>query len=85
GPIANPNINILAMRRNQDVEAGVSVTGNANQPRVQLVSEPNVPDDEKLSWMMFGHGTDSSSIGQRTASSQALALVGNMGGKRIAK
>nr|WP_198981501.1 translocation/assembly module TamB domain-containing protein [Herbaspirillum sp. ASV7] len=85
GPIANPNINILAMRRNQDVEAGVSVTGNARQPRVQLVSEPNVPDDEKLSWMMFGHGTDSSSIGQRTASSQALALVGNMGGKRIAK
>ncbi|MBP0597930.1 translocation/assembly module TamB domain-containing protein [Herbaspirillum sp. LeCh32-8] len=85
GPIANPNINILAMRRNQDVEAGVSVTGNANQPRVQLVSEPNVPDDEKLSWMMFGHGTDSSSIGQRSASSQALALVGNMGGKRIAK
>lgn len=85
GPIANPNINILAMRRNQDVEAGVSVTGNASQPRVQLVSEPNVPDDEKLSWMMFGHGTDSSSIGQRSASSQALALVGNMGGKRIAK
>ncbi|KAF1038923.1 MAG: Translocation and assembly module subunit TamB [Herbaspirillum frisingense] len=85
GPIANPNINILAMRRNQDVEAGVSVTGNANQPRVQLVSEPNVPDDEKLSWMMFGHGSDSSSIGQRSASSQALALVGNMGGKRIAK
>lgn len=85
GPIANPNINILAMRRNQDVEAGVSVTGNVSQPRVQLVSEPNVPDDEKLSWMMFGHGTDSSSIGQRSASSQALALVGNMGGKRIAK
>ncbi|EJN02056.1 translocation/assembly module TamB domain-containing protein [Herbaspirillum sp. YR522] len=85
GPIGNPNINILAMRRNQDVEAGVSVTGNVNQPRVQLVSEPNVPDDEKLSWMMFGHGTDSSSIGQRSASSQALALVGNLGGKRIAK
>jgi translocation and assembly module TamB len=85
GPIANPNINILAMRRNQDVEAGVSVTGNANQPRVQLVSEPNVSDDEKLSWMMFGHGSDSSNIGQRNASSQALALLGNVGGKRIAK
>ncbi|MFL9923388.1 translocation/assembly module TamB domain-containing protein [Herbaspirillum lusitanum] len=85
GPISNPNLNILAMRRNQDVEAGVEVTGNANQPRVKLVSEPNVPDDEKLSWMMFGHGTDSSGIGQRNASSQALALVGNFGGKKIAK
>lgn len=85
GPISNPNLNILAMRRNQDVEAGVEVTGNANQPRVRLISEPNVPDDEKLSWMMFGHGSDSSGIGQRSASSQALAFVGNMGGKRIAK
>ncbi|WP_081768687.1 translocation/assembly module TamB domain-containing protein [Herbaspirillum sp. RV1423] len=85
GPISNPNLNILAMRRNQDVEAGVEVTGNANQPRVRLVSEPNVPDDEKLSWMMFGHGTDSSGLGQRTASSQALAFVGNFGGKKIAK
>lgn len=85
GPISNPNLNILAMRRNQDVEAGVEVTGNANQPRVRLVSEPNVPDDEKLSWMMFGHGSDSSGIGQRSASSQALAFVGNFGGKKIAK
>lgn len=85
GPISNPNINILAMRRNQDVEAGVEVTGNANQPRVRLVSEPNVSDDEKLSWMMFGHGSESSGIGQRNAASQALALLGNAGGKRIAK
>ncbi|EJL88347.1 hypothetical protein PMI16_02525 [Herbaspirillum sp. CF444] len=85
GPISNPNLNILAMRRNQDVEAGVEVTGNANQPRVRLVSEPNVPDDEKLSWMMFGHGSDSSGLGQRSASSQALAFVGNFGGKKIAK
>ncbi|AKZ65550.1 hypothetical protein F506_20740 [Herbaspirillum hiltneri N3] len=85
GPISNPNLNILAMRRNQDVEAGVEVTGNANLPRVRLVSEPNVPDDEKLSWMMFGHGSDSSGLGQRSASSQALAFVGNFGGKKIAK
>lgn len=85
GPISNPNLNILAMRRNQDVEAGVEVTGNANQPRVRLVSEPNVSDDEKLSWMMFGHGSDSSGLAQRSASSQALAFVGNFGGKKIAK
>jgi len=85
GPINNPNLNILAMRRNQDVAAGVEVTGTANQPRIRLVSEPNVADDEKLSWMMFGHSSDSSGIGQRSASSQALALIGNYGGKKIAR
>jgi len=85
GAIDNPNINILAMRRNQDVEAGVEVTGFANQPRVRLVSEPSVADEEKLSWLMFGHGSDSSGLGQQQAASAALALLGNAGGKRIAQ
>lgn len=89
GPISNPNLNILAMRRNPNtdtsVDAGVEVTGNANQPRIRLVSEPNVSDEEKLSWIMFGHGSDSSGLGQTSAAGQALAFLGNMGGKKIAK
>ncbi|KAF3997878.1 translocation/assembly module TamB domain-containing protein [Glaciimonas immobilis] len=85
GPINNPNINILAMRRNQDVEAGAEISGYASAPRVKLVSEPNVSDEEKLSWLMFGHGSDSSALGQRQAAGQALALLGNYGGKKIAR
>jgi translocation and assembly module TamB len=85
GQISNPNLNILAMRRNQDVAAGVEVTGPASAPRVKLVSEPTVSDDDKLSWLMFGHASDSSGLGQRSASSQALAFVGNYSGKKIAK
>lgn len=81
GPLNNPNINILAMRRNQDVEAGAEISGYASAPRVKLVSEPNVSDEEKLSWLMFGHGSDSSALGQRQAAGQALALLGNYGGK----
>ncbi|MBM5570466.1 MULTISPECIES: translocation/assembly module TamB domain-containing protein [Deefgea] len=56
GPIDNPGLDVLAMRRNQAVEAGVRVQGNAQSPRVTLFSEPNVPDSEKLSWLLFGHG-----------------------------
>lgn len=85
GPLNNPNINILAMRRNQDVEAGAEISGYASAPRVKLVSEPNVSDEEKLSWLMFGHGSDSSALGQRQAAGQALALLGNYGGKKIAQ
>ncbi|HTN65015.1 MAG TPA: translocation/assembly module TamB domain-containing protein, partial [Burkholderiaceae bacterium] len=70
---------------NQEVEAGVEVTGLAQQPRVRLVSEPNVGDEEKLSWLMFGHGSESSGLGQRQAAGAALALLGNAGGKRIAQ
>lgn len=84
GPIDNPNINLLAMRRNQDVPAGVEVTGSANFPRIKLVSEPNLSEEEKLSWIMFGQGS-SSGLGQRTASTEALAFLGNLGGKKIAR
>jgi translocation and assembly module TamB len=86
GPVANPGINILAMRRNQQVEAGVSVTGTVNFPVAKLVSEPNVPDNEKLSWLLFGHGTDQgNNLGQQSTMTTALALLGSASGKRIAQ
>lgn len=85
GPLDNPNIDILAMRRNQDVEAGVEVTGLARRPRTKLVSEPDVVDEEKLSWLMFGHGSESNGVGQQQAAAAALGLLGNAGGKSLAK
>ncbi|WP_229511884.1 translocation/assembly module TamB domain-containing protein [Paraburkholderia terrae] len=86
GPVANPGINILAMRRNQQVEAGVQVTGTIQSPVAKLVSEPNVPDNEKLSWLLFGHGTDQgNNVGQQSTMTTALALLGSASGKRIAQ
>ncbi len=86
GPLDNPDIYIQAMRRNQEVAAGVLVTGNVRQPRVSLVSEPNVSDEEKLSWLMFGHGPDGAGLGQRQAMAGAASvLLGATGGKRIIK
>ncbi|CDY74101.1 putative exported protein [Caballeronia glathei] len=86
GPVANPGINILAMRRNQEIEAGVQVTGTVQSPNARLVSEPNVPDNEKLSWLLFGHGTDQgNNLGQQSAMTNALALLGSASGKRIAQ
>lgn len=85
GPLSNPDINIRAMTQNQEVEAGVEVTGNANHPRVKLVSEPSVADEEKLSWLMFGKGSGDSDITQAQATSQALAAIGTYGGAKIVK
>lgn len=86
GPVANPGINILAMRRNQEVEAGVQVTGTVRAPVVKLVSQPNVADNEKLSWLLFGHGTDQgNNLGQQSSMTTALALLGSATGKRVAQ
>lgn len=85
GPLNNPDMNIRAMTQNQEVEAGVEVTGNANHPRIKLVSEPNVADEEKLSWLMFGKGSGDSDITQSQATSQALAAIGTYGGSKFVK
>jgi translocation and assembly module TamB len=54
GPIDNPSLQITAWRRNQAVEAGVQLTGTARAPRMQLVSQPPVPEGERLSWLVLG-------------------------------
>lgn len=54
GELDNPALDITAWRRNQAVEVGVQITGNVKSPRVQLVSNPPVPDAERLSWLVLG-------------------------------
>ncbi|MCP5228310.1 translocation/assembly module TamB domain-containing protein [Accumulibacter sp.] len=58
GLIDNPGLNIRAIRTNLPVEAGVEVTGTARRPIIKLVSDPVVPDAEKLSWLVLGHASD---------------------------
>lgn len=56
GPLDNPRLDILAIRRNQRVEAGVAITGTALSPRTALYSNPPVPDSQKLQWLILGSG-----------------------------
>ena len=56
GPIDNPALDIVAVRKNLAVEAGVQISGTALAPQAKLTSTPNVPDTEKLSWLVLGHG-----------------------------
>lgn len=72
GPVDNPGLDVVAMRRNLDVEAGVAITGSAQAPRVSLMSRPDVPDSEKLSWLVLGRGEVGSS-GQDYNALQAAA------------
>src|SRR3546814_9841017 len=60
GDIANPVLNIEALRTGVAVEAGVRVAGTAKRPRIDLVSYPAVSELEKLSWLLLGHGPDGS-------------------------
>ncbi len=77
GPLDNPGLNIRAVRKGVAVEAGVEVTGSARRPLVTLVSEPAVPDSEKLSWMIIGRGSNSSDKEATLLLTAAAAIFGD--------
>jgi translocation and assembly module TamB len=79
GELDNPSLDIVAMRRNPEVSAGVAVTGPARSPRIRLTSEPEVPDAQKLSWLVLGTGLeDAAGAGQALALREAaLTLLGD--------
>ena len=76
GPPDNPALDVLALRKNLPVEAGVEVTGTVRVPRVQLTSNPPVPDNEKLAWLVLGHGLDNTSSADAALLQAALAALG---------
>ena len=78
-PLDNPALDIVALRKNLAVEAGVEVTGTVKVPRIQLISNPPVPDGEKLSWLMTGQGLDRASGADVAALPAASAVAARSG------
>ena len=81
GPLERPALNIVALRKGLEVEAGVAITGTARRPQVRLVSEPSVPDPAKLSWIVLGRAPDESNGADLALLIPAAqALLGGTGG-----
>ena len=83
GPLDNPGLDIVALRKNLAVEAGVAVHGTVKVPIIQLTSNPPVPDNEKLSWLILGQGVGSTSSADMAALQAASAALLGGGGKPI--
>jgi translocation and assembly module TamB len=83
GPLANPSLDIVALRRNLAVEAGIEITGNVRAPLVRLTSNPPVPDSEKLSWLLTGGPSGSTSAREAAALSAATAALVGRGGTSL--
>jgi translocation and assembly module TamB len=89
GPYDNPSLDILAVRKppngeqptETNVQAGVEVRGTALRPVAKLVSTPTVPDSEKLSWLVLGHGMQGTSGNEADVlGAAASALLSGSGG-----
>ncbi|MBP3980148.1 translocation/assembly module TamB domain-containing protein [Acidovorax sp. JG5] len=85
GPYNNPALDILALRPNISVRAGVQVTGSALAPRVRLYSDPELPDAEKLSWVVLGRDAANGGAEAAVLQQAALTLLGRGGGNPTAQ
>ncbi len=74
GPVNDPRLDVLATRPNLDVVVGVAITGTALAPHVRLMSEPEMSDADKLSWLMLGRAPDTLG-GADTALLQQAAIA----------
>lgn len=84
GLLDNPGLDVRAMRKGLAVEAGVQIGGTAQKPVVKLVSDPELPDAEKLAWLVLGHGPEQMGAGDATLLfSAAGGLLGNDSGNLI--
>jgi translocation and assembly module TamB len=83
GPVANPSLDIVALRKNVAVEAGVEITGTVRAPVVRLTSNPPVPDSEKLSWLLTGGPPGNAPQNEMLALQAAQAALAGRDGRTI--
>jgi translocation and assembly module TamB len=81
GDVSTPRLDILAVRPDIDTRVGVTVQGNAVNPRIRLYSEPDMSEMDKLSWLVLGRapsglGGNDTALLQRAA----MALLAGEGG-----
>jgi translocation and assembly module TamB len=87
GRIDNPALDILAVRPNLVQRVGVLVTGTVQAPFVRLYAEPDMPDAQKLAWLVTGRAAPSTGAESALVQQAALALLSSRrpGAKGIAE
>lgn len=86
GPYDDPTLAILALRGtanpvrpnfgNDAQKVGVKVTGSARSPHLQLYAEPELPDSEKLAWLVLGRPASGAGAEAAVMQQAAMALLG---------
>ncbi len=79
GPYDNPALDILAVRPNLSQRVGVRVTGTALAPRIRLYADPDMPDADKLAWLVLGRSPAAGGAESAVLQQAALVLLGGNG------
>jgi len=77
--VVNPFLDVTALYRVSSVEVYINVTGTAEEPRIQLSSDPPLDESEIVSYLVFGTSTENLSSDDRLAfQERAGEVLGTM-------
>ncbi|WP_295467040.1 translocation/assembly module TamB domain-containing protein [uncultured Pseudomonas sp.] len=81
GPIAQPYIDVEAVRvvQEQNVTAGLRLSGFVQQPRIEVFSEPSMSQEQALAYLVLGRPLSSGSEGDNNVLGQAALALGLAG------
>jgi translocation and assembly module TamB len=82
GSYDNPSLDILAIRPKLTQRVGVQVSGNALLPRVRLYADPDLPEAEKLAWLVLGRSAANGGAEAAVLQQAAMALLGGQDSSR---
>jgi len=89
GPPDQPLLNIEAIRNPEstenDVIAGVRVTGTADEPKAEVFSDPAMSQQEALSYLLRGQGLDSEQSDSDAMTSMLVGLGVAQSGQVVGK
>ncbi|KYP96737.1 translocation and assembly module TamB, partial [Sodalis-like endosymbiont of Proechinophthirus fluctus] len=89
GPADQPYLNIEAIRNldstEDDVTAGVRVIGLADQPKVEVFSNPVKSQQEALSYLLRGQGLDASGADSNMMTSMLIGMGVAQSGQVVGK
>lgn len=89
GPVDQPYLNIEAIRNpdstEDDVTAGVRVTGLADQPKVEVFSDPVKSQQEALFYLLRGQGLDASGADSNMMTSMLIGMGVAQSGQVVGK
>jgi translocation and assembly module TamB len=78
GPYDNPSLNI-ALRPNLPQSVGVQITGTALLPRIRLYADPDLPDADKLAWLVLGRSAANGGAESVVLQQAAMSLLSGNG------
>ncbi|SIT07918.1 translocation/assembly module TamB domain-containing protein [Neptunomonas antarctica] len=87
GPVDNPGLDLRVSRIVDDVTAGAKVSGTLNEPRLDLFSDPAMPESSLLSYLLFGRapGAANTSTSEQELLFKAASALTMKGGNVIAE